>query len=39
MPSPNYVEAFTESMPFADCQFDLVYSSVAMHEMRSAQLR
>ena len=37
--SANYVEAFGESMPFPDCQFDLVHSSVAMHEMRSAQLR
>ncbi|MEG4799463.1 class I SAM-dependent methyltransferase [Microcoleus sp. ARI1-B5] len=39
VPSAHYVEAFAESMPFGDCQFDLVHSSVAMHEMRSAQLR
>ena len=39
VPSANYVEAFAESMPFGDCDFDLVHSSVAMHEMRSAQLR
>jgi ubiquinone/menaquinone biosynthesis C-methylase UbiE len=40
--SANYVEAFAESMPFPDCLFDIcltgVHSSVAMHEMRSAQL-
>jgi len=39
VPSANYVEAFAESMPFGDCHFDLVHTSVAMHEMRSAQLR
>ncbi|WP_333069310.1 MULTISPECIES: hypothetical protein [unclassified Microcoleus] len=38
MPSANYVEVFAESRHFADCQFDLVDSSVAMHEMRWAQL-
>ncbi|WP_333148677.1 MULTISPECIES: hypothetical protein [unclassified Microcoleus] len=39
MPSANYVEAFADSRLFADCQFDLADSSVAMHEIRSAQLR
>ncbi|MEG3863736.1 class I SAM-dependent methyltransferase [Microcoleus sp. herbarium12] len=39
VPSANYVEAFAESMPFGDCHFDLVHSSVAMHEMQPAQLR
>ncbi|MEG4056267.1 MULTISPECIES: class I SAM-dependent methyltransferase [unclassified Microcoleus] len=40
VPSANYyLEAFAESMPFPDCQFDLVHSSVAMHEMQRAQLR
>lgn len=39
VPSAKYVKAFAESMPFGDCHFDLVHSSVAMHEMRSAQLR
>jgi len=39
LPSATYVEAFAELMPFPDCQLDLVDSSVAMHEMRSTQLR
>ncbi|MEG4285704.1 class I SAM-dependent methyltransferase [Microcoleus sp. A006_D1] len=39
VPSANYVEAFAESMPFSDSHFDLVHSSVAMHEMQPAQLR
>ena len=39
VPSANYVEALAEEMPFADGQFDLVHASVAMHEMRPAQLR
>jgi len=38
VPSANYVEAFAESMPFGDCHFDLVHSSVAMHEMRSGTI-
>jgi ubiquinone/menaquinone biosynthesis C-methylase UbiE len=39
VPSANYVEAFAESMPFGDGHFDLVHTSVAMHEMKPAQLR
>ncbi|MEG4575182.1 class I SAM-dependent methyltransferase [Microcoleus sp. N3A4] len=39
VPRANYVEAFAESMPFPDSHFDLVHSSVAMHEMQRAQLR
>jgi len=39
VPSAHYVEAFAESMPFPDSHFDLVHSSVAMHEMQPAQLR
>jgi ubiquinone/menaquinone biosynthesis C-methylase UbiE len=39
VPSANYVEALAEEMPFADGQFDLVHTSVAMHEMRPVQLR
>jgi ubiquinone/menaquinone biosynthesis C-methylase UbiE len=39
VPSAKYVEAFAESMPFGDCHFDLVHSSVAMHEMQPLQLR
>lgn len=39
VPSAKYIEAFAESMPCPDGHFDLVHSSVAMHEMQSAQLR
>ncbi|WP_293123557.1 class I SAM-dependent methyltransferase [Microcoleus sp. bin38.metabat.b11b12b14.051] len=39
VPSANYVEAFAESMPFGGGDFDLVHSSVAMHEMQPAQLK
>ncbi|NJM63535.1 MAG: methyltransferase domain-containing protein [Oscillatoriales cyanobacterium RU_3_3] len=39
VPSASYVEALAEEMPFAGGQFDLVHTSVAMHEMRPAQLR
>lgn len=35
----EYVEAFAESMPFADNNFDLVHTSVALHEMEPEQLR
>jgi demethylmenaquinone methyltransferase/2-methoxy-6-polyprenyl-1,4-benzoquinol methylase len=33
------VEALAEEMPFPDAQFDLVHTSVAMHEMKPSQLR
>jgi len=33
------VEAFAEKMPFADNQFDIVHTSVALHEMKPQQLR
>lgn len=39
VPSANYVEAFAEEMPFADNYFDLVHTSVAMHEMQPVQLQ
>lgn len=39
VPQASYVEAFAESMPFSADQFDLVHTSVAMHEMEMAQLR
>ncbi len=39
VPEAKYVEAFAENMPFLDEQFDLVHTSVAMHEMESEQLR
>jgi ubiquinone/menaquinone biosynthesis C-methylase UbiE len=39
VPQAEYVEAFAEAMPFADNRFDLVHTSVAMHEMEPAQLQ
>lgn len=39
VPEAEYVEAFAENMPFADNTFDLVHTSVAMHEMKPEQLR
>jgi ubiquinone/menaquinone biosynthesis C-methylase UbiE len=39
VPSATYVEAFAESMPFGDRQFDLVLTSTAMHEMEPLQLK
>lgn len=39
VPQAKYVEALAEEIPFPDAQFDLVHTSVAMHEMKPAQLR
>ncbi len=39
VPQAEYVEAFAEAMPFSDCQFDLVHTSAALHEMKPAQLQ
>lgn len=39
VPQAHYVEGLAEEMPFADNLFDLVHTSVAMHEMRPNQLR
>jgi demethylmenaquinone methyltransferase/2-methoxy-6-polyprenyl-1,4-benzoquinol methylase len=39
VPQAQYVEGLAEEMPFADNLFDLVHTSVAMHEMRPKQLR
>ncbi|MEH1830957.1 MAG: class I SAM-dependent methyltransferase [Nostoc sp.] len=39
VPSASYVEAFAEKMPFADNLFDVVHTSVALHEMQPQQLR
>lgn len=39
VPQAEYVEAFAEEMPFADHEFDLVHTSVALHEMQPEQLR
>jgi demethylmenaquinone methyltransferase/2-methoxy-6-polyprenyl-1,4-benzoquinol methylase len=39
VPTASYVEAFAEDMPFADNEFDVVHTSVALHEMEPQQLR
>lgn len=39
VPQAKYVEAWAEEMPFPENQFDLVHTSVAMHEMKPDQLR
>lgn len=39
VPQAKYVEALAEDMPFPDNYFDLVHTSVAMHEMTPSQLR
>jgi len=39
VPAASYVEAFAENMPFSDNQFDIVHTSVALHEMETMQLR
>lgn len=39
VPLAKYVEALAEEMPFPDHQFDIVHTSVAMHEMEPEQLR
>ncbi|MBH8573321.1 class I SAM-dependent methyltransferase [Nostocaceae cyanobacterium CENA369] len=39
VPEAAYVEAFAEKMPFADNLFDVVHTSVALHEMQSEQLQ
>ncbi|MBF2015384.1 MAG: class I SAM-dependent methyltransferase [Rivularia sp. T60_A2020_040] len=39
VPQAEYVEAFAENMPFTDNHFDIVHTSVALHEMESQQLR
>ncbi len=39
VPQATYVEAFAEAMPFPDQSFDLVHTSVALHEMELPQLQ
>lgn len=39
VPDATFIEGWAEKMPFADAQFDLVHTSVALHEMRPPQLR
>ncbi len=38
VPKANYVEGLAEALPFADNTFDLVHTSVALHEMTETQL-
>ncbi|HBB35317.1 MAG TPA: SAM-dependent methyltransferase [Cyanobacteria bacterium UBA8803] len=39
VPQAHYVEALAEEMPFPDHQFNLVHTSVALHEMSPSVLR
>ena len=39
VPQAKYVEAMAQDMPFPNAQFDLVHTSVAMHEMKPSVLR
>ncbi|MCC5621013.1 class I SAM-dependent methyltransferase [Nostoc sp. CHAB 5715] len=39
VPLAVYLEGFAEKMPFADNLFDVVHTSVALHEMQPEQLR
>ncbi|MEH1901945.1 MAG: class I SAM-dependent methyltransferase [Nostoc sp.] len=39
VPLASYVEAFAEEMPFPNNLFDVVHTSVALHEMQPQQLR
>ncbi|MEB3218476.1 MAG: class I SAM-dependent methyltransferase [Nostocales cyanobacterium 94392] len=39
VPQAQYVEAFAQDIPFTDNNFDIVHTSVALHEMESQQLR
>lgn len=39
VPEAKYVEGWAENMPFGDRQFDLVHTSVALHEMQPDQLQ
>ncbi len=38
VPEAKYVRGWAEAMPFEDERFDLVHTSVALHEMRPVQL-
>lgn len=39
VPDATYVEGWAEDMPFPDNRFDVVHTSVALHEMQPDQLR
>lgn len=38
VPQAKFVKGWAEAMPFEDHQFDIVHTSVALHEMRPVQL-
>ncbi|MEB3355174.1 MAG: class I SAM-dependent methyltransferase [Synechococcales bacterium] len=39
VPEATYVEAWAEAMPFENSEFDVIHTSVALHEMSAEQLR
>jgi demethylmenaquinone methyltransferase/2-methoxy-6-polyprenyl-1,4-benzoquinol methylase len=39
LPSANFVEGFAQNLPFSDHHFDLVHTSVALHEMTTNDLK
>lgn len=39
VPQADYVQGLAENLPFADGEFDLVHTSVALHEMNPEQLQ
>lgn len=39
LPDVTFVEGLAQAMPFGDGQFDLVHTSVALHEMDTGQLQ
>ncbi len=38
VPQAHYVEGLAQKLPFDDCSFDLVHTSVALHEMTPSEL-
>ncbi len=39
VPDATYIEGFAQDLPFEDASFELVHTSVALHEMSSEVLR
>ncbi|NJL82525.1 MAG: methyltransferase domain-containing protein [Chloroflexaceae bacterium] len=39
VPQAQYVEGFAQDLPFSEAEFDLVHTSVALHEMTGEQLQ
>ncbi|MGD2180680.1 class I SAM-dependent methyltransferase [Lusitaniella coriacea] len=39
VPQAQYIQGFAENMPLGECQFDVVQTSAALHEMNPQQLR